>query len=142
VRRLAPFAIAVSLAAGCGGGGTLSHDSLRKEAESIQSVAAEGALLAHDSADGRTTTPFVSVHSEVLAESAGKVAQKLESAAVEPGLELEPGLEQDRARAERLATRIEEELDQLDEHPDDRAEARRVADELDQAAKAAEELAR
>jgi hypothetical protein len=136
VRRLAPFAIAVSLAAGCGGGGTLSHDSLRKEAESIQSVAAEGALLAHDSADGRTTTPFVSVHSEVLAESAGKVAQKLESAAVEPGLE------QDRARAERLATRIEEELDQLDEHPDDRAEARRVADELDQAAKAAEELVR
>jgi small-conductance mechanosensitive channel len=137
VRRLAPFAIAVSLAAGCGGGGgTLSHDSLRKEAESIQSVAAEGALLAHDSADGRTTTPFVSVHSEVLAESAGKVAQKLESAAVEPGLE------QDRARAERLATRIEEELDQLDEHPDDQAEARRVADELDQAAKAAEELAR
>jgi hypothetical protein len=136
VRRLAPFAIAVSLAAGCGGGGTLSHDSLRKEAESIQSVAAEGALLAHDSADGRTTTPFVSVHSEVLAESAGKVAQKLESAAVEPGLE------QDRARAERLATRIEEELDRLDEHPDDRAEARRVADELDQAAKAAEELAR
>jgi small-conductance mechanosensitive channel len=136
VRRLAPFAIAVSLAAGCGGGGTLSHDSLRKEAESIQSVAAEGALLAHDSADGRTTTPFVSVHSEVLAESAGKVAQKLESAAVEPGLE------QDRARAERLATRIEEELDQLDEDPDDQAEARRVADELDQAAKAAEELAR
>jgi hypothetical protein len=136
VRRLAPFAIAVSLAAGCGGGGTLSHDSLRKEAESIQSVAAEGALLAHDSADGRTTTPFVSVHSEVLAESAGKVAQKLESAAVEPGLE------QDRARAERLATRIEEELDQLDEHPDDQAEAGRVADELDQAAKAAEELAR
>ena len=136
MRRLAPFAIAVSLAAGCGGGGTLSHDSLRKEAESIQSVAAEGALLAHDSADGRTTTPFVSVHSEVLAESAGKVAQKLESAAVEPGLE------QDRARAERLATRIEEELDQLDEHPDDQVEARRVADELDQAAKAAEELAR
>jgi small-conductance mechanosensitive channel len=136
VRRLAPFAIAVSLVAGCGGGGTLSRDSLRKEAETIQSVAAEGALLAHDSADGRTTTPFVSVHSEVLAESAGKVAQKLESAAVEPGLE------QDRARAERLATRIEEELDQLDEHPDDQAEARRVADELDQAAKAAEELAR
>jgi hypothetical protein len=139
VRRLAPFAIAVSLAASCGGGGgggTLSHDSLRKEAESIQSVAAEGALLAHDSADGRTTTPFVSVHSEVLAESAGKVAQKLESAAVEPGLE------QDRARAERLATRIEEELDQLDEHPDDQADAGRVADELDQAAKAAEELAR
>jgi hypothetical protein len=136
VRRLAPFAIVVSLVAGCGGGGTLSRDSLRKEAETIQSVAAEGALLAHDSADGRTTTPFVSVHSEVLAESAGKVAQKLESAAVEPWLE------QDRARAERLATRIEEELDQLDEHPDDQAEARRVADELDQAAKAAEELAR
>jgi hypothetical protein len=136
VRRLAPFAIVVSLVAGCGGGGTLSRDSLRKEAETIQSVAAEGALLAHDSADGRTTTPFVSVHSEVLAESAGKVAQKLESAAVEPGLE------QDRARAERLATRIEEELDQLDEYPDDRAEARRVADELDQAAKAAEELVR
>jgi len=135
VLRLAPLAIAVFLAAGCGGGGTLSRDSFRKEVESIQSVAAEGALLAHDAADGRTTTPFVSVHSEVLAKSAGKVARKLESATVEPGLE------PDRMRAARLATNIEDELDQLDEHPDDRADARRVADELEEIAKTAKELA-
>jgi hypothetical protein len=133
VHRLAPLAIASFLAVGCGGGGTLSRDSLRKETESIQSVSAEGALLAHDAADGRTTTPFASVHSGVLAESADKVAQKLESA------DVEPGLEQDRARVVRLATRIEEELDQLD--PNDRAAAQRIADELEQAAKAAEELA-
>jgi hypothetical protein len=133
VHRLAPLAIASFLAVGCGGGGTLSRDSLRKEAESVQSVAAEGALLAHDAADGRTTTPFASVHSSVLAESADKVAQKLESA------DVEPGLKQDRARVVRLATRIEEELDQLD--PNDRAAAQRIADELEQAAKAAEELA-
>jgi len=135
VHRLAPLAIAVSLAVGCGGGGTLSRDSLRKEAESIQSVASEGALLAHDTADGRTTSPFASVHSDVLAESAGKVAQKLESAAVEPGLE------QERGRAARLATRIEEELSKLHDDLDDRASARRIADELEEAAKAAEELA-
>jgi hypothetical protein len=135
VHRLVSLAIAVLLAVGCGGGGTLSRDSLRKEAESIQSVAAEGALLAQDAADGRTTTPFASVHSEVLAKSAGKVARKLESAAVAPGLE------QDRVRAARLATRIEEELAKLHDDPDDRANARRIADELEQAAKAAKELA-
>ena len=133
MHRLAPLAISSILAVGCGGGGTLSRDSLQKEAESVQSVAAEGALLAHDAADGRTTTPFASVHSGVLAESAGKVAQKLEAA------DVEPGLEQDRARVLRLAARIEEELDQLD--PNDRAAAQRIADELAQVAKAAEELA-
>jgi hypothetical protein len=135
VHRLAPLAIAVFLVIGCGGGGTLSRELLRKEAESIQSVAAEGALLAHDSADGRTTTPFASVHSDVLAESAGKVAQKLESA------DVEPGLEQERGRAARLARRIEEQLTELHDDPDDRANARRIGDELEQAAKAAEDLA-
>ena len=133
MHRLAPLAISSILAVGCGGGGTLSRDSLQKEAESVQSVAAEGALLAHDAADGRTTTPFALVHSGVLAESAGEVAQKLEAA------DVEPGLEQDRARVLRLAARIEEELDQLD--PNDRAAAQRIADELAQVAKAAEELA-
>jgi hypothetical protein len=136
VHRLAPLAIAVFLVVGCGGGGTLSRDSLRKEAESVQSFATEGALLAHDAADGRTTTPFASVHSDVLAESAGKVARKLESS------DVEPGLEQERGQTVRLAKRIKEELARLHDDPDDEPAARRIADELEQAAKAAEKLAK
>ena len=135
MHRLAPLAISVILAAGCGGGGTLSRDSFQKEAESIQSAAADGALLAHDAADGRTTTPFASVHSDDLAKSVATVSKKLESA------EVEPGLEQDLGRAVRLASRIEEELAHLHDDPEDRAEARRVADALEEIAKAAEELA-
>jgi hypothetical protein len=135
VHRLAPLAISLFLAAGCGGGGTLSRASFQKEAESIQSVAANGALLAHDAADGRTTTPFAAIHSDDLAESVAKVSKKLESA------EVEPGLEQDRGRAVRLASRIEDELAHLHDDPEDRADARRVADALEELAKAAEELA-
>jgi hypothetical protein len=134
VHRLAPLAISILLTTGCGGGGTLSRDSFRKEAESIQSVAAEGALLAHDTADGRTTTPFASVHADDLAESVAKVSEKLQSA------EVESELEQDRGRAVRLSSRIEEELTHLHDDPEDRAEARRVADALEEIAKAAEEL--
>jgi hypothetical protein len=93
-------------------------------------------LLAHDTADGRTTTPFASVHADDLAESVAKVSEKLQSAEVEPELELE----QDRGRAVRLSSRIEEELTHLHDDPEDRAEARRVADALEEIAKAAEEL--
>jgi hypothetical protein len=43
----------VVVAAGCGG-----SSSPAKQAEELQSLAAEGALLAHDAAEGDTTGPL------------------------------------------------------------------------------------
>jgi len=133
VRALVLLALAFALV-GCGG--ELTQSKLQKEVESIGSAAAEGGLLAHDSADGRSTHAFTAVHSRVLAEQATKVEQKLESA------EVAPGLESTRRQAEHLAARVESELERLHDHPADRELARVVATRLDQAAKAAEELAK
>jgi hypothetical protein len=69
--------LSLLLVAACGGGGELSADALKKEAESIQSFAAEGALLARDVADGKSTVPFTRVHAGELADNAAKLEQTL-----------------------------------------------------------------
>lgn len=63
--RLATVGVALALLAlsGCGGGGTLSKEELQKQYEAIQSLAAEGALVADGVADDRATETFVAVHS-------------------------------------------------------------------------------
>jgi hypothetical protein len=133
-RAILVAALACLLAA-CGGG-ELTQKSLQKEVESIGSAAAEGGLLAHDTADGRSTHAFTAVHSQVLAEQAMKVEKKLSSA------DVSPGLEEQRRQADRLAARVQSELELLHESPADREVARAVAARLDDAAKAAEELAK
>ena len=75
------------LAAGCGGGGTLSAKSLSQEATSLQSLASEGALLGRDAHAGRTTRIFTRVHSGYLYEAASKEASSLRTATTEPALE-------------------------------------------------------
>jgi hypothetical protein len=120
---------------GCGGG-ELTQSSLAKEIESIGSAAAEGGLLAHDAADGRSTHAFTAVHSQVLAEQAAKVEEKLSSA------DAPPGLEGRRRRADRLAVEVQSELERLHDHPADEELARAVAGRLDRASKDAEELAK
>jgi hypothetical protein len=134
LRAFLLLALALPLVA-CGGG-ELTQKTLQKEVESIGSAAAEGGLLAHDTADGRSTDAFTAVHSQVLAEQATKVEQKLASA------EVAPGLEEERRQADRLAARVQRELERLHDDPADRQLARAVATRLDQAAKAAEELAK
>jgi hypothetical protein len=133
-RAISVAASALVLAA-CGGG-ELTQKTLQKEVESIGSAAAEGGFLAHDTADGRSTHAFTAVHSQVLAEQATKVEQKLSSADVSPGLEGK------RRQADRLAAQVQSELERLHDRPADRELARAVAGRLDQAAKAAEELAK
>jgi hypothetical protein len=56
-------AAAALAAAGCG-----VPSEPKKQAEEVESVAAEGALLAHDAAAGRTTATFTRVHAEALRE--------------------------------------------------------------------------
>jgi hypothetical protein len=131
-----PAAIGVALAvlalSGCGGGGTLSKEDLQKKFEAIQSLAAEGALVADGAADGRTTETFVSVHAQYLSEAAGQI-QKDVSAAGGPS---------EKRGAERLASLVSQDLDELHREPDDRALAARLRERFELYAAAAEKRAR
>jgi hypothetical protein len=131
VVRLATVGVALALLAlsGCGGGGTLSKEELQKQYEAIQSLAAEGALVADGVADDRTTETFVAVHSQYLSEAAGKVETDLRSA---------NGPEQ----AVSLAGRVADDLNRLHEEPDDPALAHRLSEQLKAAAADAEEQAK
>jgi hypothetical protein len=112
--RRALLLAALVLVAGCG-----QSTQPKKQAEDLGSVAAEGALLAHDAADGSSTGPFTRVHSDVLQKDVEKL---------EPKLKERPLV--------RLAAEISSALDQLPDDPD--AAGKR----LDDAADRAEELAK
>jgi hypothetical protein len=115
----ARLAIAAALLAGCGVPG-----SLEKQAEEVESVAAEGALLAQGAADGDSTAAFTRVHARDLRE---RVRQ------------LEPAI-RDR-RLTRLARDTEARLARLENRPADRSAAREVEQALTRAADAASEIA-
>jgi hypothetical protein len=119
----------------CGGGGTLTEKSFRIQAETIQSLAAEGGLVAAGGAEGRTTETFVSVHTTYLQKEARKVESKLASASATGTLD------EKRADAQRLAGQVAEELGELHRAPGDRALAARVQQMLEEDADAAEKLA-
>ena len=116
------------LAAGCGSGGTLSAKALSQESSTIQSLAAEGAMLARDSAAGKTTHVFTRVHSEYLHKAASQSAKSLQSAETTPALR--PKLR----RTARVATRVSSELEQLGHASS--TEQQRLARELERHAKA------
>jgi len=116
------------LVAGCGSGGTLSAKALSQESSTVQSLAAEGALLARNSAAGRTTHVFTRVHSEYLHKAASQSAKSLQSATTTAALR--PKLE----RTARVATRVTSELEQLGHAS--KGEQRRLARELERNAKA------
>ena len=124
--RLAALALTVILAAGCGGGGTLSEKALTKENETVQSAAAEGALLASDIARGRTTEPFARIHAEKLTEQAKKAAEALRSG--KPAA----GLDDERRRAVSDAEMVERALEELHAEPGNRELARRVGSQLEE----------
>jgi hypothetical protein len=77
VRRALLSAALALVLAGCG-----QATEPTKQAEELGSVAAEGALLAHDAADGASTGPFARVHSEVLGEDVHKLEPKLKQRAL------------------------------------------------------------
>jgi hypothetical protein len=118
--------VCLGLAAGCGGSGTLTQKQLQKERETVQSAAAEGALLASDVARDRTTEPFARIHSGVLAEQAKGAAQTLMKGQASGELEAE------RRQAAGQARAVSSALDELHGSPGDRAVARRVLRELEE----------
>ena len=48
-----------------------------KQADEIASIAAEGALLAHDAAEGDTTETFTRLHAEALLEKLAQLQAKV-----------------------------------------------------------------
>ena len=127
--------VALVVIAGCGGGGALDEQAFQKEAESIQSFAAEGALLAGEVADGKSTVPFTRVHAGELREQAASLETKLAAAKAAPEIEAEL------AEAVALAGDVAASLDQLERAPGDADRARGAQRKLKAAAKQAEELA-
>jgi hypothetical protein len=95
-----------------------------KQAEEIGSLAAEGALLAHDAAEGSTTATFTRVHAEALGKALRPLRPKLR-----------------REDLQELAADVARGLDRLAADPGDQADAARIERELKDAAKQAEELA-
>jgi hypothetical protein len=113
------------LLTGCAGSGSLTAKQLQKEQEAVHSTAAEGALLAGQVAEDRTTEPFARVHSGKLAEQAKSAASSLEQASAPP--RLEPA----RRRAARRASEVQSALEELHDAPDDPAVGRRVQRRLE-----------
>jgi hypothetical protein len=108
----------------------LSASAITDEAASVESLAAEGALLARDSAAGRTTAIYTRVHSEGLAKAASTSASSLRTAKTKPALE--PKLH----RIASLASMVSADLKRLGHAST--AEQSRLARELESAAKALE----
>jgi hypothetical protein len=133
--RLLLISIVLVVSAGCGGGGSVSQKDVQRQFQAIQSLAAEGALVAGGAADGRTTDVFVRVHTGYLDKAARKVETKLSSA------HATGAAERDRVRAARLASSVSDELATLGDDPGDREAARRIQRRLERDAALAERQA-
>jgi hypothetical protein len=101
---------------------------VQQEATGLQSLAAEGGLLAGDAARGRSTAAFMRIHAQYLTKAAQSSATTLAVGGPPPA----------RALAA-LARSVALELDSLSHSGSDHAEQRRLADVL---ARAAERAAR
>jgi hypothetical protein len=71
---------------GCGSS-TVTAKSLKKQAETVQSIANEGALLAHGRAEDSTTQTFTREHAHELSKQAMSLRMKLRTARLAPGIE-------------------------------------------------------
>jgi hypothetical protein len=133
--RVVAVLSAVLLALSLVGCDPLDSAELKREVDSIGSVAAEGELLAADVANDRTKTTFVRVHAGELASSAEESAQKINDADVASGLEGEA------KRAIEIAADVSDALGQLQVRPGDERGARGALDDLRRAGDEAERLA-
>jgi hypothetical protein len=123
---LVVVAILALLACGCGGG-RLGAKALSQESTSLQSLAAEGALLARDSAAGKTTRIYTRVHANDLYKAASQSAKSLRTAKTRQALE--PKLR----RLASAARKVSADLKRLGQAAKD--EQRRLARELQATAK-------
>ena len=124
--------ILVLVGAGCGSGGQLRAEALLQQSKSLQSEAAEGALLAQDAVSGKTTRIYTSEHSSDLYGAASQAEAFLKAAKTEPALE--PQLRQLAV----LAGQVSADLKRLGSASRD--EDRALARELQAAAQASQKI--
>jgi hypothetical protein len=105
-----------------------------KDAESLQSLATEGSMLADSVVDSRTTTAFVVTHGQDLAAEAEQLASVV--ASTHP----EPGLGQKTEQLTQLANLVASQLRQLADHASDEEAAAAVRSSLANAADEASKL--
>jgi len=135
VRLMRVLGLGVILAlvgAGCGGGGRLDAKALLLQSKSLQSQAAEGALLAEDAVSGETTRIFTREHASSLSEAASQTEASLRAATAEPALE--PRFR----RLTVLAGRVTADLERLAGASED--EQRSLTRDLEAAAQASQRI--
>jgi hypothetical protein len=126
------LALAVAVAAGCGG--PITDDELQRGIETLGATAAEGGLVARDAAADRTKVTFVRVAARDLGEDAQHEAEKLADA------QAQAGNARVKADAVRLAQDIDSALGDLQVFPTDRRTALSVQRRLDDLTRAADRL--
>jgi hypothetical protein len=109
--------------AGCNGG-TVDRHALTKDASTLDSIACEGALLAHDVARGRTMTYFAREQAEELRIQSSNFADALSRRKTVAGIE-----QKVRKKAEDAA-KLAATLQRLHDHPADHAVGADVEREL------------
>jgi len=123
-RALAIVAFA-ALLTGCNGG-TVDRHALTNDAATIDSIACEGALLAHAIAHGKTTAYYAREQAEELRIQSSNLADALAQRHALTALE-------SRVRAKaKDASRLAATLERLHDHPSDREGAAAVARNLEQ----------
>ena len=85
-RLLVVGVILALVGAGCGSGGKLGAKALSQQSKSLQSLAAEGALLAQDAVSGKSTRIYTREHSADLYKAASQAEASLKAARTEPAL--------------------------------------------------------
>ena len=121
-RNLAVAACA-ALLAGCNGG-TVDRHALTNDSSTIDSMACEGALLAHDIAEGKTTAFFAREQAEVLRIQSSNLANALAKRHALASIERKV-----RAKSKDAAT-LSATLRRLHDHPSDRRVAVSIAQRL------------
>jgi hypothetical protein len=128
--------LAAVVLAGCGG--DMQPDELKRSIGTLESSAAEGALLADHVARDRTKATFARAHARDLGEAVDHEAEKLHDASAEGQVA------ERKAAAVDLAGRISAALGQIQTAPDSESEGRTAAADLtrygDRAGKLAEGL--
>jgi hypothetical protein len=118
--------------AGCGGSGKLGAKALSQQSKTLQSEAAEGALLAQDAVSGKTTRIYTREHSADLYKAASRAEASLQAA--KTTLALEPKLR----RLAVLAAQVRADLKRLGHASKD--EARTLARDLQAAAEESQKI--
>ena len=114
---------------GCGG--AMQPDELSRSIGTLESAAAEGALLAKDVADDRTKATFVRAHARDLGETVDHEAEKLADADANGEVAVR------KSQAVDLANRISQMLGQLQVFPGVETKAAVAERELKSSAKRA-----